>query len=91
MDQGIARDIMAQALVKVEQEGMRPVIHVHDEIVAERGTLEKLLEIMSEVPSWAAGLPLMAEGYEGPVWTKETKGCREATYMYGRPLCAKSS
>ena len=65
--QAIARDLLADALLQAEAEGLRVVLHVHDEIVVESSTPEDdytaLVEIMSNPPSWADGLPLNAEGY----------------------------
>jgi len=63
--QAVARDLMADALVKCEAEGIRVVLTVHDEIIAEVVTesdLAKLEAIMLDTPEWAAGLPVAVEG-----------------------------
>jgi len=46
------------------------VMHVHDEIVTEvdqfsEHTLKGLEDLMCEVPPWATGMPIAAEGWEG--------------------------
>jgi len=64
--QAVARDIMAYAIVRLEEEGFRVVLHVHDEVCCEilRGsrTIEELESIMSTMPYWAQGWPVKARG-----------------------------
>lgn len=61
--QAISRDILAQALVRLESEGIPVVIHCHDEVVIDGiHDIESVSKIMCDV-SWAEGLPLAAEGY----------------------------
>jgi DNA polymerase len=64
--QAISRDVLADALVRLHDAGYRVVLHVHDEVVAEveDSPLERFVEIMTEVPEWAAGFPIAAEGFE---------------------------
>lgn len=64
--QAICRDVLADALLRLERAGFRTVLHVHDEVVAEipdPARFEELVAIMSLPPTWAPGLPLAAEGY----------------------------
>ena len=61
--QGVARDVLADALVRLEQRGYAPVGHIHDEILVESEDLEGVKRIMTEVPSWAPGLPVDGEGF----------------------------
>jgi DNA polymerase len=69
--QGLCRDLMSSALVRAEQQGLNPVLTVHDEIVcdvpAERAqtAYEALVREMTNTPSWAAGLPVHAKGWIG--------------------------
>ena len=63
--QAVARDLLAEALVRVEAGGYQVCMHVHDEIVAVGDGLEKFEQIMAEAPAWADGLPLGAEGWQG--------------------------
>ena len=67
--QALCRDLLAVALVRVDAEGWPIILHVHDEIVTEvpnesEYSVAKLEEMMCELPSWAAGFPLAAEGQE---------------------------
>jgi DNA polymerase len=62
--QAVARDILAHGLVLAEERGFEPVMHVHDEIIAENCTAAELSEVMSIVPDWAEGLPLAAKGFD---------------------------
>jgi DNA polymerase bacteriophage-type len=72
--QGTARDILADAIVRVEQSGYPVVLHVHDEIVTEPksnfGSIGEFSKIMSVVPAWAEGLPIAAAGWEGERYRK---------------------
>lgn len=72
--QAAARDVMAEAMVRVERAGYPPVITIHDEVVAEAdkdfGSLERFLELMRQPPKWTNSLPLAVEGWEGPRYRK---------------------
>jgi DNA polymerase len=76
MTQAIARDLLADAMVKIEAEGIEVVFHVHDEAVAEvkqfraQYALDRMVKIMSTTPAWAKGLPLAAEGFHGKRYRK---------------------
>ena len=64
LTQAVARDFMAEALVRTYQEGYKIVMHVHDEIVTEEGTKDELEGIMQILPTWAEDFPLKAAGEE---------------------------
>jgi DNA polymerase len=65
--QAVARDLLMEALLRLEKSECPPVLDVHDEIVAERegepGSETPMFEIMAEVPAWAPGLPIKVEGW----------------------------
>lgn len=66
--QAVARDILAESLLRLSQRGGKVVMHCHDEIVleVESGTdqVSDVERAMCELPKWAAGLPLAAEGWQ---------------------------
>lgn len=68
--QAVARDVLAHGLLLAEQSGFAPVLHVHDEIIAENCTAHELAAVMSTNPAWAEGLPLAAEGFESARYRK---------------------
>lgn len=76
--QATARDILAEAVLRVENAGCRPVFHVHDELICECPTnrdpgaqLDEIRKLMSINPGWAPDLPLDAEGWTGDFFTKD--------------------
>jgi DNA polymerase len=66
---GIARDLLAAAMLRLEAAGYRIVLHVHDEIVCEmpdgQGNLDEFRGLIEAVPEWAAGLPVAAKVRNG--------------------------
>lgn len=68
--QAIARDLLADALLKTKKQ--LAVGHVHDEIIAELpdGQPPVLARIMSEAPAWAKGLHIKAHGFESKRYRK---------------------
>lgn len=86
--QAVCRDLLADSLLKCEQAGLTPFLHVHDEIVcdASQDKLQELLRIMSEGPAWARGFPILVEGYSGSLWSKTTKGYMQKAALNGKML-----
>lgn len=73
--QATARDLLADAVVRLERDDRRPIMLVHDEIVCEVPlpspfAHDALCEMMRAAPSWAKGLPLAAEGWTGDRYGK---------------------
>ena len=61
-------------MLRLEESGYEIVMHIHDEVVIEATTDQKLddvCKIMCELPRWADGLVLNAEGYESKFYKKE--------------------
>ena len=72
--QGTARDLLAEAMLRVEKKGYPIVMHCHDEIIAEVpegvGSVDEMCEVMAVQPAWAEGLPLRADGYQCSFYQK---------------------
>ena len=71
--QAIARDILAEAMMRLEEKGFNIVMHIHDEVVIESdsSSIEEVNQIMSVVPEWADGLILDADGFESEFYKKD--------------------
>jgi len=72
--QAVARDIMAEAMLRTEEAGYRTVLSVHDEIIAEVeegfGSKEEFAMLMVQRPQWAQDLPITASGWRGKRYKK---------------------
>ena len=73
--QAASRDILAEAMLRLEKEGFDIVCHVHDEVVLEvpdgKSSVEEVNEIMAVNPVWTEGFPLKAAGFESPFYKKD--------------------
>lgn len=74
--QATARDILGDALIRLDKVGFEIVFHVHDEIVAEvpkdsHYSIEDMNEIMGQSVDWAPGLPLRSDGYTTDYYKKD--------------------
>lgn len=73
--QAIARDCLAENIIKLERLGFKIVFHVHDEVIIDCpigvSSAEEIAKIMGEPISWAKGLPLKAEAYECNYYKKD--------------------
>jgi DNA polymerase len=73
--QAIARDCLAESLVRLEKAGYKTVMHVHDEVVLEVpsgwSSAEQVAEIMGRDIEWASGLPLRADAFETDYYRKD--------------------
>lgn len=74
--QGCSRDILADAMLRLNNIGYTIVMHVHDEIVFEVNEnnasedLKLIDNVMAEEISWAKGLPLKAQSFISPYYRK---------------------
>jgi DNA polymerase len=69
-DQASSRDLLAEAMLRVDElPEFGLLLSIHDEVIAEAaiGTcaLSEFEAIMAEVPIWAPGMPITAEGWIG--------------------------
>jgi DNA polymerase len=68
MTQAVARDLLAGAVLQLDDDDDDLLTTIHDEIIAEPlearadARLREMKAVMGEAPSWAYGLPLKAEG-----------------------------
>lgn len=76
--QAIARDLLAEAIERLEAAGYPIVFHVHDEVVIDikrfaddETMLREVTRLMSQPVAWAPGLPLNADGWVGDFFTKD--------------------
>ena len=80
--QAIARDCLAESLVRLEGAGYQTVMHIHDEVIidhpicsADRRTDQQVLkdvtDLMSQPIGWAEGLILTADGFTTDFYKKE--------------------
>ena len=73
--QGICRDLLCEAQLKLEDAGYPIYISVHDECGSfvpddPRYNLAEFISIMTDKPTWAKGLPVSADGFEAKRYKK---------------------
>jgi DNA polymerase len=66
--QRMARDVLGDAILRLEKAGLPVIFHAHDEVIAEvdenvdeREAKREIESIMGKEPAWARGLPLGVE------------------------------
>jgi DNA polymerase len=73
--QATARDLLADAMLRLRDSGFDIVMHIHDEAVLEVpdgvSSVDEICQIMAVAPAWADGLPLRADGYECNFYKKD--------------------
>lgn len=72
--QATSRDLLAEAMRRLEAAGNLVVMHIHDEAVIDApkdSSLNTMVNIMTEVPSWADGLILNVAGFVGDFYKKD--------------------
>ena len=75
--QAVSRDVLGDAMLRVEKRGYRNVMHVHDEIVCEvpedqaEFALQEICQILDQDIPWAVGLPNKAEGFITDFYMKD--------------------
>lgn len=72
--QATSRDILAEAMERLNGSGFNIVMHVHDEVIIEapcNASLTTICTIMGQPPNWADGLLLHADGYVCDFYQKD--------------------
>lgn len=70
--QGIAADVLNHGVNGLLEEGYEVVTHIHDETVTVGMGHEEAIEvIMCDMPEWAEGCPIKAEGFSSPRFRKD--------------------
>ena len=72
--QATARDILAEAMLRLNNEGYGVVMHIHDEVVIEappETSIDEICRVMGQTPKWADGLLLRADGYVCDFYRKD--------------------
>lgn len=68
--QATARDILTEAMWRLEQAGFAIIAHVHDEVIIEapigKYPVDEVCKRMAENPDWCPDCPLAAAGYLAP-------------------------
>jgi DNA polymerase len=73
--QATARDVFAEGLIRIYQAGIRILWTVHDEVICEvpkdsEVTVDLVVSLLAQTPSWMPGLPVSAEGKETQTYCK---------------------
>jgi DNA polymerase len=71
--QATARDLLAEAMLRLEAACYQIVMHIHDEVVIEApldSSVAEICVVMGETPLWAKGLELSADGFETVFYMK---------------------
>ena len=74
--QGVACDLLCEALLKLDAAGYKAVLHVHDEVIADvpdrpEFSVSQMEALMCSPPAWATGIPLAAAGFESYRYKKD--------------------
>lgn len=73
--QAVARDCLAESIIRLEDEGYETNFTVHDEVILDVpkgfGSVKEVAEIMGRKIPWAPGLLLRADGYECDFYMKD--------------------
>lgn len=72
--QATSRDLLAEAMRRLEATGNTVVMHIHDEAVIDapfNRSLDTMVQLMTKVPDWANGLILNAAGFVSDFYKKD--------------------
>jgi DNA polymerase len=70
--QGLCRDVLAEALLRLEDHGFRVILHIHDEVLVEmpegEGDFAEFKRLAEIVPPWAEDMPIQCKARQGLRW-----------------------
>jgi len=73
--QGIGRDILVEAMLRLDSNGYKIILTAHDEILCQvnkhGSDLNKFLALMKQTPEWCSDLPIEVSGWEGQFYKKD--------------------
>lgn len=72
--QAIARDCLAETLIRIESRGLQVVFHVHDEVIIDAPrdvAVDEVCGLMAAPVPWAPGLILKGAGFESSYYMKD--------------------
>jgi DNA polymerase len=73
--QALCRDIMRDGMFRTEEAGYPTLFTVYDEVIAEPrkgfGSVEEFCDLLTQVPEWAPGFPIMADGWRANRYRKD--------------------
>ncbi|HBS60860.1 MAG TPA: hypothetical protein DEA44_16555, partial [Firmicutes bacterium] len=73
--QAIARDCLAVSMMRLNNEGYKTAMHIHDEVVLDvpidTGSIKHVTSVMGQPIDWAPGLPLSAAAFECDFYQKD--------------------
>lgn len=73
--QAVARDCLADAMRRLTIAGYKICLHIHDEVIIEAphkfGSLNDVIQIMTQNTSWNKGLITNADGFESDFYKKD--------------------
>lgn len=75
--QSVTRDLLAEAMLRLDADGWDIALHVHDEVAADvpvfgdmDARLKTFERTVAQLPAWATGLPVAAEAWRGKRYRK---------------------
>jgi len=74
--QRMARDVLADSILRLDAAGFRVVFHAHDEVIlalpeaGAKAAFDEAASLMSTAPEWCPDLPVAVDGALSPHYVK---------------------